>query len=277
MAGAKEVAKAEEQSRKLRKSHLQWVPLGKMTVSIESQGVYRPGHATAIAANLQLEAIGFPVVSKRKDGLYYILDGQHRIAALRIFGFAETDQFQVECYEDLTEAEEAELFLERNTIKPKSAWDKYHVALTAGRPEELAIDHVVRWAGFTVASYNRNRGNTVTAIGTLREIYRRMGPTGLGRTLRITRESYGEVGATALVLDGMSLLLHRYGKQIVDEELTARLQKEPGGLNGIMIPANKLRATLGQPLPHCVAASMASIYNKGRGVTTRLAPWWREG
>ena len=79
-----------------RASRLRWVRLGDMRVSPKAQREFRKAHAESLAANFDLEAIGFPVVSLR-GGDYWIIDGQHRIAALKLNGFDDDDLIQCEC------------------------------------------------------------------------------------------------------------------------------------------------------------------------------------
>lgn len=263
---------APDTARKARKSHLAWVELGACIVSLHAQGNFKPAHAAAIAARFDLEAVGFPVVSLR-DGCYYLIDGQHRVKGALLFGFSETDKLQMEVYEGLTEAEEAELFLERNSIKAKSAWDKYHVAITAGRDEECAIDRCVRAQNLAVAPH-RSHG-TIAAINPLRKLFRMGGGPLVSKTVRVARDAYGERGFDGPVIEGIGLFFHRYGSA-ADEALTIeRLAKTPGGLNGLVLPAEKLRQSMGENKPTCIAAQIAVLYNRGQG-GKKLAPWWKQ-
>src|ERR1051326_1826652 len=61
------------------------------------------------AADLDLNKIGYPVINHR-DGIYWVLDGQHRIHALKQNGF-EKDSLDCEVYEDLSDADMADIFL----------------------------------------------------------------------------------------------------------------------------------------------------------------------
>lgn len=260
-------------NRKQRASHLRWVELGHLLPAPKAQRDYSAAWASEIASHLNIEGIGYPVVSYR-DGVFYIIDGQHRVQALRIFGFPPTDTIQCEVYEMLTEDQEAELFLERNNSKAVGALDKFLKAINAGRSVEMAIDHVVRAQGLRVGRRERT-SKAISAVGVLRRVVDRHGLLGLGKVLRIIRDAYGDAGFEALVIDGLSLCLHRYDGQIDETAMTERLAKTSGGLNGLLQPAEKTHLALGQPRIQCVAASAASIYNreqKGK----KLPPWWKE-
>src|ERR1039458_10327420 len=170
-----------------RQSRLKWVPLALMIVSPKAQASFSKPRAEKIAANFDLEALGFLVLSYR-DGRYFIIDGQHRAAALKIMDWGD-QQVQCEVYEGMTEEEEAELFLLRNEKRNPTAFDKFSVALTAGRPTETEIDRVVRNAGLRIARGKTE--NTVSAVGALGTVYGRGGSDVLDRTVRIASASWG--------------------------------------------------------------------------------------
>lgn len=258
-------------NRKPRNSHLRWVRLGDCKVYPPAQGDFREAHCNAIAARFELESLGYPCISFR-DGCYWIIDGQHRIAAALRFGFQPEDTIQMEVYEGLTPSEEADLFLERNTIKAKSTWDKFKVAVTAGRPEECAIDRLVRAQGLSVAGHRAE--NTIAAIAPLREIYRLAGPGELSRALRVIRDSYGSAGLDADVIRGVGLFLHRYGPAVDEALLVKKLSAVSGGLSGLRTAANKKHVQMGAKVAECIAAEVTTAYNRIAG-GRKLPPWWK--
>jgi hypothetical protein len=259
--------------RKQRASHLKWIRLGDLVPSPYGQRRFEPAWANEIASDLKLEEIGFPVVSLR-DGIHYVVDGQHRVAALRIFGFTEEDTIQCEVYEGLTPKEEAERFLQRNHNKAVSAVSKFEVAVKAERQVESAIDQVVRMNGLQVGRFKG--AGKVSAVGTLRKVVDRYGGLAvLGRVLRIIRDAYGDAGFDASIIEGLAVCLHRYNGQIDEAAMIDRLAKTAGGLNGLTQPAMKTYVAMGQPKAQCIAASAVSIYNRDQK-SKKLAPWWKE-
>ena len=90
-----------------------------------------PAHAEALAAELDLDAMGIPVLSYR-DGVYWIVDGQHRIRAMEILDFGD---YKIQCgIRDLTEQEEALLFLARDERRAITPLDKFRIAVFGGAP-----------------------------------------------------------------------------------------------------------------------------------------------
>lgn len=266
------MTKSTTDRKATRRSHLRWVPLGKMRVSPRAQREFNPGQAEKFAADFDLEGMGYPVVNLRDDGHYDIVDGQHRIGALRLVGFDDTDEVQCECYEGLTEEEEAELFLRRDTRRAISSFDKFRIALTAGRPTETDVDRIVRANGLVVSA--DQVPGAIHAPSTLVKVYTRSDGITLGRSLRLARDAYGDAGMSAPVIDGLGLLCQRYNGQLDDAAAVERLSKVHGGVNGLLGKAENLRRMTGNQRAHCVAAAAVEIINARKG-GKRLPSWWK--
>jgi hypothetical protein len=123
------------------------------------------------------------VVSHR-GGWYYLIDGQHRIAALKLWlGSWEGQQVQCWCYEGLTEAQEAEVFLTLNDTLAVHAFARFKVSVQVGRGTEGDIDRIVRALGLRISQ--GRAGGGIAAVATLRRVYDRGGAAVLARALRI--------------------------------------------------------------------------------------------
>src|SRR5438034_7685613 len=98
-----------------RQARLRWVPLTQMRVNPLAQRDLNQARVSKLAAVFDPEKMDAPTVNHRGDW-YYLIDGQHRIAALKQWLSSWQDQ-QVQCwtYEALTEAQEAEKFLASTT------------------------------------------------------------------------------------------------------------------------------------------------------------------
>ncbi|HET6907849.1 MAG TPA: DUF6551 family protein [Mycobacteriales bacterium] len=266
------MSESSNERRRSRAAHLRWVAIAEMKVNPRAQREFRPDKAAKIAAELDLEALGYPVVNRR-DGHYYIVDGQHRIAALKLIGYGD-QQIQCDCLEGLTEAEEAELFLRRDERTAISTYDKFRIAITAEREVETDIDRIVRAQGLVV-SRNKNTPHAVSAVGTLRKVYTQAGPIALGRALRIIRDAYGDAGLEAPVIHGIGLLCQRYNGRLNDELAVQRLSKLQGSVGALLASAEKQRLQSGNQKSQCVAAAAVDVINAGQRGKTRLPDWWR--
>lgn len=172
------------QRRLQREGHPLWVSVDEIVVNPLAQQQLRISHARSIASGFDPEKFGMPIVSHR-DGKYFVMDGQHRVEALRIMGW---DDQAIQCwvYEGLTEAQEAEHFLGHNYRKNVQAFDQFEVGITAGRDEENDIRRIVLAAGLKVS----RDADGIAAVTALRKVYRHS-PSTLARTLKIIRDAYG--------------------------------------------------------------------------------------
>lgn len=247
-----------------------WVPLRLMRVSQVAQRERNQSRVDYLVANFDLEQLGILTVSKR-DGFFWIIDGQHRVETLRAIGYGD-QQAECEVYEGLTEADEAEMFLRRNDTLGVTAFSKFKVGVRAGRPEEVAIDAIVAKAGLRV-SQGKAQGS-ISAVGTLRRVYDRDGGDALYRALTIIRDAYGDPGFQAAVIDGLGLLVNRYGSALKDSTAVAKLSTAMGGVNGLTGRAEQLNTTRSATMSHCVAAAAVDLINRGAG-GKKLPSWWR--
>lgn len=254
-----------------RAASLRWVPIGLMRVSPLAQREQNRARVDKIAANFDVEQIGTPTVNKR-GGHFYIIDGQHRIEAMKDIGWGDQ---QVQCwtYENLTEQEEAERFLLLNDVLAVNAFAKFRIGVQAGREMECDIDRIVRINGCIVSQDQLD--GSIGAVGTLVRIYQRAGGTVLGRTIRIVRDAYGTAGLETSILDGIGLLCGRYNGDLEDQVAVAKLSHVHGGHNGLLGKAEIIRRQTGQPKNHSVAAAAVEIINAGRG-GKKLSSWFRE-
>jgi uncharacterized protein DUF6551 len=258
-------------NRKSREARLQWVPLALMVVSPVAQREITPSRVDKMVANFDLEKLGTPTVNRR-DAKWWIVDGQHRVEALRAIGWAD-QQIQCWTYDGLTEEEEAEAYLSLNDVLPQKAYDKFRISITAGREAECDIDRIVRSQDLVV-SRDKIDGS-VSCVGTLLKIYHRDGAKVLRRALRIAYDAFGNTGLEVAVLDGMGLLCGRYNGDLEDQVATAKLGKIQRGADGLMQKAELIRRSTGIQRSQAVAAAAVEIINAGRG-GKKLPSWFRE-
>lgn len=259
-----------------REARLRDVPLLKLRVNPLAQRELNRARVDKLVSEMELEQLGTPTANHRAEW-YYIIDGQHRVEALKKwFGDGQWEDQTIQCwtYEGdnaLSEEEEAEVFLKLNDTLTVATFEKFRIAIKSGRQDETDIDRIVRAQGLRIS---RERGNgAIGAVGTLRKVYR-LGPGVLARSLGIIRDAYGDAGLEAGVIEGLGLLCSRYNGELDTVAAVERLSKAHAGVNGLTNGAEGLRSKTGWPRAHCVAAAAVDIYNRGRGVK-KLQPWAR--
>ncbi len=252
-------------------ARLEWIPLGKMRISPEVQGDLRPYRVDYLIANFDLEELRYLTVNER-DGWFYVIDGQHRRAALIEWlgdGW-ETQTIQCRTYHGLTKLEEGDKWDRLNDAPAKRAFEKFRVRLNSGRPMETDIDRTIRSNGQTIT---QDRDHGIRAVGTLVKIYTRSDANTLGSTVRVIDGGYGNPGFEAVVLDGIGLSFHRYNGAIDEDRAISKLKAVRGGVKGLVGKAHIIREKTRQPLNQCLAAAFVDVYNTGTG-GKKLPGWW---
>jgi hypothetical protein len=264
---------AVESNNIVRAGKLRWHKLGELYPSpVAQRHKLNQARVDHLCASLNLEQLGHPTVNVREKRTY-IIDGWHRVEALRQFGFQVGDGIECWTYLDLTEQEEAARFLMLNDTLSVDALSKFTVALTARLPEETEINRVLTDLDMQV-SKDKIEG-AIGAVGTLRRVYRRSGPDALSRSLLIIREAYGTPGLQASVIEGISLVCSRYNGDLDDQRFIEKLGKTMGGVNGLLGKAQAQRKITHQPNGRCVAAAAVEILNSGR-TGRKLKSFWAD-
>lgn len=261
-----------------RPSKIRAVPFGLMRTppALVTQREFRKAHGDHILADLDLDKIGFPIMNYR-GGIYWVLDGQHRIYALKQFGFSDKDELPCEVYDNLTDAEMAEIFLGRAGSKAIGAYDKFHISCTAGRDRENDIRRTVEAQGLKIS--RDSDAGCIGAINTLGKVYDRSGAVVLGQVIRTINHAYGGDASAfdASVIEGLGLVYNRYNGRTNERDLAARLSATQHGVRGLLRRAESQRERTGNQKAQCVAATVVDIYNKGAGARSnqRLPSWWK--
>jgi hypothetical protein len=209
------------QTRKPSKIKLVMISLLRTPTAGVTQREFRKAWGDRLALELDLNKIGHPIVNIR-DGIYWTLDGQHRIYALRANGF-ENDPLECEVYEGLTDQEAAEIFLGRNTRKAIPLHDNFRVSCTAERQRELDIRRTVEANGQKVS----RDGSGISAIGALGAVYDLSGDVVLGQVVRTLNQGFsGDTQAfDAAIIRGMGGVFNRFNGKTNEKELVERLAR----------------------------------------------------
>jgi hypothetical protein len=242
---------------------LMWVKLGDLHVSPQAQREFIQSWGDHLLSEFDPEKFEPPHVNNRGER-QYIVDGQHRIYALKrwLGDEWETQEVQAWCYDLATEDAEAQLFLHlsRNR-KALGAFEDFRIALTAKEPIETDIERLVVANGQIIS---RSRVEGIGAVGTLKKVYKRSDPESFGKTVRIIDGAYGTPGFETAVIDGVSLLCQRYNGELDEAAAIEALGSIHRGVKGLMNDAYLYREKVGKQLSQCVAAAVVDQYNKSR-------------
>lgn len=252
---------------------IEWVRLGNMAVPPHAQRELKPAKVDSILADFDLDVFGVITVSERR-GIFYVIDGQHRVEAIKRWNGDGWQDLRVECrvYRGLTEAEEANKFDRLNDSMPVSTFDKFRIRVNAGRDVEVGIKKLVEKEGLKI-SKDAIPG-AIGAVGTLRKVYIRAGEKALGKSLRIVRDAFGDAGFEAAVIDGIGHMCQRYDGLVDEAIAVAQLGEMRGGVKGLLNKAALIHSKVGGLRSHCVAAAAVDVINTRKG-GRKLPSWWK--
>ena len=178
-----------------------------------------------------------PVVVSFRDGKFYVVDGQHRIAAMRKMNGGNGVMVNCKVYSGLTYEQEAGLCYKLDKAKKRLSMSQSTNALAqSGMDAETGeIKRLVEGSGF-VWALNKKHGKTGEIVSTsaLINAYRLLGGEGFGRMLSMMREAWqGDPRSlTANLLSGMALFVKTYDTEFTDRTFVKRLsQVDPDEIN----------------------------------------------
>lgn len=191
---------APSMSTEPRSYTIEKVALGDMFVD-RTPGLQRPRQDSwvkSIAAAFSWDKFSLqPVLlSRRADGTHHIMDGQHKVAAAMSSGVPA--DHVVECYvwQGLTHQQEAEIFYTANHESHSvRALDLFEAAVTAGKPEQVAVREILTRHGWVSGSSGRV-GN-FAAVTTLLTAYKKSGAAVADRVIRVITQAWAHSADSA--------------------------------------------------------------------------------
>jgi hypothetical protein len=230
--------------------------------------------ARGYATNFDFDKFGLPLLNHR-DSVYWIVDGQHRIEAMKI---AECGHLEIECevYEGLTDRQMADLFLGRNNRVRVSNYTNFLVACTAGYERESEVRRLVESNRLKIS--RRQEVGCIGAVSSLLRVYDAYGSIVLGQVLRTIRDAFASDAAAFHnnVIVGLGLVFNRYNGKTQEKELIASLSKVQHGVLGLQQGALRAQDRNGATMTQCMAATIVDLYNRNVTKGHRLRSWWKD-
>lgn len=256
----------------MNESDLYDIAVADLTVDPRIQRPLDARRVNKIAEELNFDALGVPTVSRRSNGDHVVIDGQHRLAALRQAGHA-SEKITCRVFKGLELPAEAAMFrLLNNTAKPQYI-DTFRVRVIERDPDAVAISRMAERHGWTVNGF-AGRPGSLMAIQAFERIYQ-LDDVAAEQTLMTVTRAWGveDPGAAdGRILEGIGLVLARYGAAVEVDDLIERLARFPGGPGALLGRARGLRDLIGSTVTRAVAEIVVETYNRRRK-TKALPPW----
>lgn len=180
-----------------------------------------------IAENFDEVAFGRLLVAERKDGTFWVVDGQQRLAGATKKCF---DKVPCNVFESLGRQQEAAIFNEVNSKRVAvSSLEKFKALLESRDEEAIAINAAVENVGFHIGKGGGMKNpKTVQSVAVLQEVYKRGGTELIKTTLRILRATWpNNFQATcSQMLWGMSLFCDIFKGEYEERRLINKLYKD---------------------------------------------------
>lgn len=265
------------------KSNVEQVAIGKMRVDRQVQRSLDSNRASDIANNFNAPGFGIITISERDDGNLYIVDGQHRVAALRLMGAEGSHKISCEVFRGLTQADEAALFRVRNNFRQVKVFDRFRVRVIEGDPVAVILNTTLARHQWTVVKSGPSKARgTFNAVSALEWVYNGAGvrtsvvhPVAVENTLAVATGAWGHdsVGVRAEIIRGLGLFLVQYGDSVDFAKIIGELAQLEGGPAGLIGKARNLNSFRGGGVASAMAEILVTMHNKGR--RTNVLPEWR--
>ena len=248
----------------------------KPSLLMVDQTVQRPldgVRVAAIAGDFDREGLGVIYVSKRADGSYHIIDGQHRIAALRVLGRIDK---AIPCvmYEGLSRSQEAAMFRRLNNTRQVQVLDRFRVRIVEGDPVACELADILKSHGWSIAKSGA-RGSFF-AVAALEKVYRAKDggdSDTCDALIRVATEAWGHDSNAlrAEIVSGLGVLLRRH-PQLEQSKLVTEMARHEGGPLGLIGQARQLHSIRSGRISDAMAEILVNRYNNRRKIN-RLPEW----
>lgn len=214
-----------------------------------------------LVRNWHESAVGVPIVAAY-NGYYIIIDGQHRIEALRQQTSNDL-RIEVKVIEGLTLPEMARLFVELNDKRGIKAFTKFEKRVNGGDPDAVAIAAIVKRLGLRLLCEPHE--GAVGAVVALEAVfhYDSSGEI-LEDTLLTLTAAFGKGWETynGNLIRGVGQFYRRFPEARRDR--TAKvLAKSSGDSYGLLGKGKTMRDVHGGSVGQGVATAILATYNRG--------------
>ena len=205
------------------KVHFELIPIQNLVSSQEYQRGLSPSQVDNAAANFDLHQIN-PVKVSRRDGVNYVVHGQHTIEIVaQVSGSRECPVWCM-IYDDLSYQHEADVFANQmKFVRPLRPYEIFMANIEAGNEKQLLIRDLVESYSLSIGT-TRSYG-VIAAVSSVESIYDKFGYHVLDRTLRLCVGTWeGDMDSlSANVLNGIARLVYTYGEQLRDDSFKERV------------------------------------------------------
>lgn len=246
---------------------LQWVSVDLIDVDSNYQREVRSALVDKILRRFSWAKFGALVLSRKADGRFSVVEGQHRWTAATLHPDIDAVPAVIVSHDDVAGEAASFLAINRDRMAVTSV-EQYWAGLTAGDPTAMAISAVLQSAGCDVVpSQGYYRPNLTNSIGAVKRCIERYGDAATRRALLTIRAAWpNEAQALRGVLITALSRIIRNNAGLADAELAAVLR--PQSIARITAHAEAFRKLSGGSSETAITKAVVELHNKGKRVNT---------
>jgi hypothetical protein len=256
------------------------IPIKNLISDSRYQRNLRASVIAAIAKNFDPAKLGVLRVSRRGKFLFAVIDGQHRLEALRQLGYTEV---LCSVQDNLTVQDEAECFrTQYENAHDLSPYDLFRASVSAGDQFYMSLNDALNKHNYAVGRASGAR--CIAAIGLLTKIASAFGFDTLDKTLGYIDSAWLDdpLVIQSIMLAGMAEFAHRFAEHIDARAFKTRVAKQPPfemvrEFKRRSSGAGSNKSAFNPLMRYAMCAVVVEVYNKGlnsRAATRlRLAPY----
>lgn len=171
------------------------------------------------------------VIVNVRDGRYYVIDGQHRIAALREMNGGADVIVTCKVYRGMTYQQEADLYhkLDDSKTKLNTKDNIRSMSESEAYPEIEDIKRALSESGISLnlAAGGGRSNDRISAVRETVSAYDALGYDGFSRMIRLIKAAWNgsQKSLTSYILSGMALFLRTYGDSLEDAVFVRQMTK----------------------------------------------------
>lgn len=183
------------------------VELDLIDIPEEYQRTFDSNRSARMAEQFEPAICGTLLVNRRGDR-YVVVDGQHRLAAMRLCGYQAWPCVVADAE---TIESEARQFAQTNTSQKRlTAWAIFRARLVGNDPIVTGIKAVCDSLGITISDSSHASGRSTRAVAALERVFRSGGADHLANVIRIASSSWPGRNLDQDILLGLSSFLVYY-------------------------------------------------------------------
>ena len=206
-------------------TYLDKIHFSKLFVDFGYQRQVVKPRVEKMAKNFDLKGMGALIVSKRDDGRYAIIDGQHRFLAGVKAGI---EYFVCQVFLDQSYKDEAKIFTLTNVERgPMSSPQQFKAMIESGDEDSIQIVSIVESYGFEIKNIGPVSGdNQIKCVNELKKAYK-ISPLHFEKIMKLLRQIWNgdKRSCTQHFIGALSKFIHLYGRDIDLNRLITILKK----------------------------------------------------